>query len=163
MLSCFSHVLLFEIPWTVARQTPLSIGFPRQGYWSGLSFLSSGQLPWPRDWIQGLNLLRILAGGFFTSPAIADIEKDSFGYQISRKCTNAASDFHSPILYLTMAKIKGTNTQCVPSNAYSGCLINTVGGDHYCWHQCKCMIFSKSLLCETVHFSFYPFYYNFLA
>ena len=69
----------------------------------------------------------------------------------------------SSILYLTMANIKGTDTQCVPSNAYSGCLINTVGGDHYCWHQCKYMILSKSLLCETVHFSFYSFYYNFLA
>ena len=162
MLSCFSHVLLFEIPWTVARQTPLSIGFPRQGYWSGLPCPPPGDLPNPG--IKPMSpAFPTLAGGFFTSPAIADIEKDSFGYQISRKCTNAASDFHSPILYLTMAKIKGTNTQCVPSNAYSGCLINTVGGDHYCWHQCKCMIFSKSLLCETVHFSFYPFYYNFLA
>ena len=27
-------------PWTVARQASLSIGFPRQEYWSGLSFLS---------------------------------------------------------------------------------------------------------------------------
>ena len=47
-------------------------------------------------------------------------------------------------------------------NAYSGCLIKAVGGNHYCYHQCKCMILSKSLLCETVHFSFYSFYYNFL-
>ena len=30
----------FVTPWTVARQTPLSMGFPRQGYWSGChSFL----------------------------------------------------------------------------------------------------------------------------
>ena len=39
MLSCFIHVRLFVIPWTVARQAPLSIGFPRQEYWSGLHFL----------------------------------------------------------------------------------------------------------------------------
>ena len=32
-------------PWTVARQAPLSIRFPRQEYWSGLSFLSPGDLP----------------------------------------------------------------------------------------------------------------------
>ena len=29
-------------PWTVARQAPLSTGFPRQEYWSGLPFLSPG-------------------------------------------------------------------------------------------------------------------------
>ena len=30
--------------WTVARQTPLSMGFPRQEYWSGLAFPSPGDL-----------------------------------------------------------------------------------------------------------------------
>ena len=34
-------------PWTVARQAPLSMGFPRQEYWSGLSFASQGDLPDP--------------------------------------------------------------------------------------------------------------------
>ena len=31
-------------PWTVAHQTPLSMVFPRQEYWSGLPFLSPGDL-----------------------------------------------------------------------------------------------------------------------
>ena len=31
-------------PWTVARQSPLSMGFPRQEYWSGLPFLSPGRV-----------------------------------------------------------------------------------------------------------------------
>ena len=31
-----SRVWLFETPWTVAYQAPLSMGFSRQGYWSGL-------------------------------------------------------------------------------------------------------------------------------
>ena len=35
-----SPVLLFAIPWSEACQTPLSVGFPQQEYWSGLSFLS---------------------------------------------------------------------------------------------------------------------------
>jgi len=35
----------FVIPWTVAHQAPLSIGFSRQEYWSGLSFPSPGDLP----------------------------------------------------------------------------------------------------------------------
>ena len=31
--------------WTVTRQAPLSMGFSRQEYWSGLPFPSSGDLP----------------------------------------------------------------------------------------------------------------------
>jgi len=34
-------------PWTVARQAPLSMGFPRQEYWSGLPFPSPKDLPEP--------------------------------------------------------------------------------------------------------------------
>ena len=37
----------FAIPWTVARQAPLSMGFPRQEYFSGLPFLSPGDLSNP--------------------------------------------------------------------------------------------------------------------
>ena len=33
-------------PWTVALQAPLSMGFPRQVYWSGLPFPSPGSLPY---------------------------------------------------------------------------------------------------------------------
>ena len=40
----FSDVQLFVTPWTTACQAPLSMGFPRQEYWSGLSFPSSGNL-----------------------------------------------------------------------------------------------------------------------
>ena len=42
-----SRVQLFETPWTVAHQAPLSIGFSRQKYWSGLPFPSPGDLPDP--------------------------------------------------------------------------------------------------------------------
>ena len=38
---------LFVTPWTVACQAPLSIGFSRQEYWSGLSFPSPWDLPNP--------------------------------------------------------------------------------------------------------------------
>ena len=34
-------------PWTVAHQAPLSMGFSRQEYWSGLPFPSLGDLPDP--------------------------------------------------------------------------------------------------------------------
>ena len=42
-----SRVRLFATPWTVAYQAPLSVGFSRQGYWSGLPFPSPGDLPNP--------------------------------------------------------------------------------------------------------------------
>ena len=49
-------------PWTVACQAPLSIEFPKQGYWSGLPFPSSGDLPDP-----GIeHTSSVEAGGFFT-------------------------------------------------------------------------------------------------
>ena len=47
VLSSFSHVQLFETPWTVAHQDPQSMGFSRQEYWSGLPFPSPGDLPNP--------------------------------------------------------------------------------------------------------------------
>ena len=34
-------------PWTVAHQAPLSMGFSKQAYWSGLPFPSPGDLPYP--------------------------------------------------------------------------------------------------------------------
>ena len=43
-LSC---VRLFATPWTIAYQTPLSMEFSRQEYWSGLPFPSPGDLPGP--------------------------------------------------------------------------------------------------------------------
>ena len=42
-----SRAQLFETPWTVACQAPLSKGFSRQEYWSGLPFPSPGDLPNP--------------------------------------------------------------------------------------------------------------------
>ena len=37
----------FVTPWTVTCQASLSMGFPRQGYWSGVPFPSPGDLPDP--------------------------------------------------------------------------------------------------------------------
>ena len=49
-------------PWTVARQAPLSMGFPRQEFWSELPFPSPGDLPDPA--IEPAS--PALAGEFFT-------------------------------------------------------------------------------------------------
>ena len=43
----YSCVRLFATPWTVTHQAPLSMGFSRQEYWSGLPFPSPGDLPDP--------------------------------------------------------------------------------------------------------------------
>ena len=47
ILSHFSCIWLFVIPWTVAHQAPLSMEFTRQEYWSGLSWPPPGDLPNP--------------------------------------------------------------------------------------------------------------------
>ena len=47
MPSHFNRVQLFAAPWTVAHQAPLSMGFSRQEYWSGLPFPSPEDLPDP--------------------------------------------------------------------------------------------------------------------
>ena len=44
MPSHFSRVRLSVTPWTVARQAPLSMGFSRQEYWSGLPLPSPGYI-----------------------------------------------------------------------------------------------------------------------
>ena len=61
-----SHVQLFAMPWTVAHQAPLSMGFSRQEFWSGLPFPSPGDLPDPG--IKPTSLASsALVGRFFTT------------------------------------------------------------------------------------------------
>ena len=51
--------------WTVARQDPLSMGFSRQEYWSGLPFPTPGNL---NPGIEPTSLVRlVLTGSFFTT------------------------------------------------------------------------------------------------
>ena len=55
--------LRLGIPWTVARQAPLPMGFSRQEYWSEQPFPSPGDLPNPE-----IELVSpTLAGRFFTT------------------------------------------------------------------------------------------------
>ena len=63
VVESLSRVRLFVTPWTVAHQSPLSMGFPRQEYWSGLPFPSPGDLP-----DSGIDPgLPALVSGFFTT------------------------------------------------------------------------------------------------
>ena len=63
MLSHFGHDRLYATLWTVACQAPLSMGFPRQEYWSGLPFPPSGDLPDPET----EPVSPALTGRFFTA------------------------------------------------------------------------------------------------
>ena len=87
MLSHFNHVQLFATPWTVAHQVPLSMGFSRQGFWSGLPCLPPGDLPNP-----GIKFLSLmcpeLAGGFFNTSVTleAPYSLHSVNYSASIQC-----------------------------------------------------------------------------
>ena len=66
--NCFNRVLFFATLWTVAHQTPLSMGFSKQEYWSRLPCPSPGHLP--HLGIEPMSLTSpTLAGGFFTTVA----------------------------------------------------------------------------------------------
>ena len=72
VLSHFIDVWLFMIPWTIACQAPLSMGFSRQEYYSGLPF------PTPRDLldpeIKPMSLISpALVGGFFITSVIWEV------------------------------------------------------------------------------------------
>ena len=65
---CFSPVWLLATQWTVAHQAPLSVGFSRQEYWSGLPCPSPGNLPNPG--IKSASLMSCaLASRFFNTSA----------------------------------------------------------------------------------------------
>ena len=62
MLNCFNHVQLFVTPCAIACWAPLSMGFSRQEYWSGLPF------PPPRDLLDpGIKPGSPMLGKFFTN------------------------------------------------------------------------------------------------
>ena len=65
-----SHVLLFWPPRTVAHKTPLSMGFPKQEYWSGLPFPSLGTLPDPETELRSFAMQSIscFAVSLWTEP-----------------------------------------------------------------------------------------------
>ena len=67
VLSHFSHVQLFATSWTVALQAPLSMGFSRQEFWSGLLCPAPGESSWPRDQICVSYVSPALARRFFTT------------------------------------------------------------------------------------------------
>ena len=72
VLRCLSHIQLFATSWSVALVAPLSTGFCRQEYWSGLPFPSPEDLS--DSGIEPVSVKSlVLAGGFFTTRATLGI------------------------------------------------------------------------------------------
>ena len=80
-----SHVWLFANPWTVAHQVPLSMGFSKQEYWSGLPFPSPGNLPDP-----GIKLMFLLSPAssdrFFTTSATWEAQREYQFSSVAQSC-----------------------------------------------------------------------------
>ena len=62
--------------WTVAHQAPVSLGFSRQGYWSGLPCPPPGDLPDPG--IEPESHTSALAGGFLTTSITSEAPCGSY-------------------------------------------------------------------------------------
>ena len=112
-----SRVQLFATLWTVAHQAPLSMGFPKQEYWSGLPFPSPGDLPNLKIKLTSLESLA-LEDGFFT------IEPPGMSFSRYRCCCSVAQlcptlghhmDYSMPsfpvLLYLLELEIASGNNK----------------------------------------------------
>ena len=95
----FSHVQLFATLWTLACKAPLSMGFSRQEYWSGLPCPPPGELPNPG--VKPASLMSpALAGGFFTTRTTWEAHMCVFIYKQHMREQNHTS------IYLLFSKLK---------------------------------------------------------
>ena len=86
LLSSFSCDRLCVTLWTAAHQTPLSMGFSRQGYWSALPCPSAGDLPDPgiepgSSAVQAIGRADVYAYGWFM--LLYDRNQHNFVKQLS--------------------------------------------------------------------------------
>ena len=94
MCACvLSRVQLFATPWTVAQQAPLSMGFPRQEYWSGLPFPPPGDLPHPETKPTS-HMSPALASGFFLTSTSCEVPYAGEAPETDKRKEGTASDVH---------------------------------------------------------------------
>ena len=86
-LSHTSHIRTLANPWTAACQAPLSMGFPKQKYWSESPFPSPGDLPDPRIELASPRPPPALAGQFFTTSTTGEASKDITQEQLDGRDT----------------------------------------------------------------------------
>ena len=108
VVESLSHVQRFATPWTAALQAPLTMRFPRQGYWSGLPFPSPGGPPNPGIEPPSLASLA-LAGGFFTN-------------ELPRKPENLRyPSFFQRLFWQNVGWRMGWNKRCLSSVSFRHC------------------------------------------
>ena len=81
---------ILATPWTVARQAPLSVGFSRQEYWSGLPFPSPGDLPDPgikseSPALQGNSLLTEVIHGIYKLKQVSECNSQEHLLHFSKR------------------------------------------------------------------------------
>ena len=116
VLSRFSLIRLFATLWTVACQAPLSMGFSRQEYWSGMPFPPSGDLPNPEIEPESLRSLA-LAGRFFTTSATW--EGHFWGYHCSKSSGIQALGSRSAVPTPAWVLIMCPQTATAASNSHA--------------------------------------------
>ena len=94
---CVSHSVRSNSSWPWAHQAPLSMGFSRQEYWSGLPFPSPGDLPNPG--IKPMSLESpTLAGRFFTTSTTW--EAHTIYWSLPRLCLQTILLFEPDLRFL---------------------------------------------------------------
>ena len=113
MLSRFSHFQLFATLWTIASQAPLSIGFSRQEYWSGLPCTAPGDLPNPGIEPTSLSSPELISGFFTTSDAWdASVSKYlPIKYLITKQEIMEQSNRHHPHLVIQVTSLIMRDTE----------------------------------------------------
>ena len=109
MLSRFSLVRLCAILWTAAHQDPLSIGFSRQEYWSGLPFPSPAH---PSRLLQSHSFEFPESHSKFPLAIYTFVPFKHFKWKILITSTHCAqcSDRVRSLCRLEVVKVHGTNT-----------------------------------------------------
>ena len=122
----FSRARLFETPWTVAHQAPLSMGFSRQEYWSGFPFPPPGILPG-----SGMELTSpaspAAAGRFFTTEPAG---KPVLFHSASQMLYNFLTPCMLSLLDLNPCGDRAMYTMSTTSTRY----INSANAQHRAWH-----------------------------
>ena len=149
MLSHLSHVRLYVTLWTVACQSPLSMGFSRQEYWSGLQFPSPGDLPDPgiptqvsciavrlfTDWARG----KPLAQSSSSANTCKCLTDHMSGCLKERCCSVALKRAATASSHgrLPGRKQVSEPTQCILSSSLSPKCVCVLGGGGAEWGGCR--------------------------
>ena len=133
-LNHFSRFWLLGTLWAVARQAPLSMGFSRQEYWSGLPCPPPGNLPIQEIEPKSLRY-PALAGRFFTTSPTWEAQ-NIHTYWIIWGCQRMRDNWCIPC-YCRRRIFWSAHTLCWPHDNYSYIATKPLA-DSSC-HSCGCL------------------------